>query len=342
MYLLIDYREKDFIKKLSEITVVSNETISTVIINNCQVQFKITNLPIADFIITTNHELNNNNPNNTNNANNENNNENDENNNENGDNKKNRDSDFKVVIERKSINDLCSSITDGRFREQKTRLFDSIGDTSKICYFIEGSKSKARMSNTIINGAILNLIYKHKYTVVSTENKDDTFFTIVCLYKKWLNNEYELIDKSQLNTNQLNTNQLNTQVQNNEPMKLLKRSDKINSDKFIHQLCLVPGISVSIANVIYSYIKLNNNELDNNDLDNNDLNNNELNNNELNNNEVNVQKSITLKTLIDIYNKLSEEESELYFASVIVSEKNNRIRKVGPALSKKIYSYFCK
>jgi ERCC4-type nuclease len=290
MYLLIDYREKDFIKKLSEITVVSNETVSTVIINNCQVQFKITNLPIADFIITTNHELNNN--------------------------AENYIDTIKVAIERKSINDLCSSITDGRFREQKTRLLVSIGDTSKICYFIEGSKSKARMSNTIINGAILNLIYKHKYTVVSTENKDDTFFTIVCLYKKWLNNEYELIKE-----NQLNTNQSHTQVQNNEPMKLLKRSDKINSDKFIHQLCLVPGISVSIANVIYSYIKLNNNEV---------------------NNEVNVQKSITLKTLIDIYNKLSEEESELYFASVIVSEKNNRVRKVGPALSKKIYSYFCK
>lgn len=316
MYLLIDYREKDFIKKLSEITVVSNETVSTVIINNCQVQFKITNLPIADFIITTNHELKNNSGNNANDCNNENNNENGDNNNENGDgnndiseNKKSSDSDFKVVIERKSINDLCSSITDGRFREQKTRLLESIGDTSKICYFIEGSKSKARMSNTIVNGAILNLIYKHKYTVVSTENKDDTFFTIVCLYKKWLNNEYELINTKE------------RQNESSEPMKLLKRSDKINSDKFIHQLCLVPGISVSIANVIYSYIKLNNNEL---------------------NNEVNVQKSITLKTLIDIYNKLSEEESELYFASVIVSEKNNRVRKVGPALSKKIYSYFCK
>lgn len=280
MYLLIDYREKDFIHKLSELTLVTYETVKTVMINNCEVQFKVTNLPIADFIITTNLELANN---------------------------KHEDQDcIKVAIERKSINDLCSSITDGRFREQKTRLLDSIGDNSKICYFIEGSKSKARMSNTIINGAILNLIYKHRYTVISTENKDDTFFTTVSLYKKWLNKEYELVNSSDVRA----TTETNDQNERSEPMKLLKRSDKINSDKFIHQLCLVPGVSMNIAKIIYS-------------------------------NMSNNQNNVTLKYLIEIYNSVTEEEAQLYFSEMIISDKNGRIRKVGKALSKKIYSYFC-
>lgn len=43
------------------------------------------------------------------------------------------------IIERKTISDLCSSITDGRFREQKQRLLDNIPHYCKVYYLIEGN-----------------------------------------------------------------------------------------------------------------------------------------------------------------------------------------------------------
>ena len=103
MYLLIDYREQDFIKKLSEFTFIENDVLKTITINNKDIHFKITNLIVGDFIIKESLE---------------------------------NDNSIKVVIERKSIQDLNSSIKDNRFREQKSRLLESIGDPLKICYLI--------------------------------------------------------------------------------------------------------------------------------------------------------------------------------------------------------------
>ena len=42
-----------------------------------------------------------------------------------------------IVIERKSVKDLCSSIVDGRMSEQRNRLIESIQDTNKIIYIIK-------------------------------------------------------------------------------------------------------------------------------------------------------------------------------------------------------------
>ena len=158
MYLLIDYREQDFIKRLSDYCIIENDMIKAITINNVEIKFKITNLLIGDFVILD-------------------------------------DIDnlytIRLAIERKSIRDLCASITDGRFREQKQRLLDSINDASKVCYLIEGKlnnlSDKLTLSHTIINGSLLNLIFKHKYKVIQTENKLDTFNNIVLLYKKFKN-----------------------------------------------------------------------------------------------------------------------------------------------------------
>jgi hypothetical protein len=55
MYLLIDYREQDFIKKLSEFTFIENDVLKTITINNKDVHFKITNLIVGDYIIKANY-----------------------------------------------------------------------------------------------------------------------------------------------------------------------------------------------------------------------------------------------------------------------------------------------
>lgn len=268
MYLLIDYREQDFIKRINELYMKSQENIqeneittdtiiSLNILNTC-VFYKITSLPIGDFIIQENIDDTNT---------------------------------IKMVIERKNIKDLCSSITDGRFREQKQRLLDSINDANKICYLIEGNKqvSNLSLSDTIINGSILNLLFKHKYHMIQTENKLDTFNIIVLLYKKYKNGDF-----------QESHNKISS-------IKLLKRSDKIAENKMVHQLCLIPGVSQKIAKAITNY------------------------------------PLTSIKCLVDLYNNLEDEKKkELLLSELVIDESNKKPRKVGKALSKKIYEYFCK
>jgi ERCC4-type nuclease len=258
MYLLIDYREKDFINKLSEFVIIENDIVKSVVINNITLKFKITCLEIGDFII-----------------------------------QKSLDEIDSIVlcIERKSISDLCASIKDSRFREQKQRLLESLKDPMKICYLIENESNKKVLSENIINGAILNLIFKHNYKVVNTKNKLDTFNNIMLLYKKFQNDDFNVILS-----------------QDFAKIKLIKKSEKIESEKMINQLCLISGVSIVIAESIIQNIKTVTSE------------------------------TVTIKILIEMYNKLeAEKEKEMMFSNVYITDK----RKVGKALSKKIYEYFC-
>ena len=54
MYLLIDYREQDFIKRLSEFIYVENDKILTFDFQNTEIKFKVTSLPIGDFCFIEN------------------------------------------------------------------------------------------------------------------------------------------------------------------------------------------------------------------------------------------------------------------------------------------------
>jgi ERCC4-type nuclease len=294
MYLLIDYREQDFIKRLSEFCVIENDILKQVTLNNVEVKLKITNLPIADFIILENiDDINT----------------------------------ICLAIERKSIRDLCSSITDGRFREQKARLLDSINDTSKICYLIEGTKHMAdktntTLSHTIINGSLLNLVFKHKYKLIQTENKLDTFNNIILLYKKIKNQDFII-------------NEVLQSTSENYTVKLIKRSDKIKDNKLLNQLCLIPGVSKKIAEAIINYIIGGVSET-NGDVS-------ETNGDVSETNGDVSENTVSIKSLIDIYISLNEEiKCENYFTNVEMPGNGQKMRKIGKALSKKIYEYFCK
>jgi len=46
--------------------------------------------------------------------------------------------DLRLLVERKSAADLCASITDGRYREQRSRLVEWRNDQHKVLYLIEG------------------------------------------------------------------------------------------------------------------------------------------------------------------------------------------------------------
>ena len=140
------------------------------------------------------------------------------------------------IFERKSLSDLSSSIVDGRFREQKQRLLESIDSSDRIVYIIETGSHDVGVhgvSRTIIDSAILNLIFKHKYKVIFTKDKADTLSHILLLYNKIRNNEFEIDINGSKNN-----------------FTMIKKKDALNKNIFINMLCTIPGVSLLIANKI--------------------------------------------------------------------------------------------
>ncbi|MHB1952408.1 MAG: crossover junction endonuclease [Sulfobacillus sp.] len=87
-----------------------------------------------------------------------------------------------LIIERKTWSDLCSSIQDGRFREQKARLRAS--GATLIWYLIERSECWSKMSKNVLEGAILNLLVRDRLQVLQTDGPSDTFRMVQKTYDK--------------------------------------------------------------------------------------------------------------------------------------------------------------
>lgn len=182
--LEIDYRENAIIKQFEH--------------HKPEIPYKISNLPIGDFIFKIPNEES-----------------------------------IIYIIERKTILDLASSITDGRFREQKQRLLDSIGTPDKIIYLLEGNKNLKKFGSipkSIIDSSILNLILKHQYKVIHTLNDVETYETLISLYSKLSSKDFGKISSV--------------------PAKLVKKSDSTSQNILINMLSVIPGVSVNIASKI--------------------------------------------------------------------------------------------
>lgn len=87
------------------------------------------------------------------------------------------DGNVKLVIERKTIADLQSSLKDGRFREQRNRLLEL---NCKIVYIIEGTL----LLDKCISGALENLALYHNICIIPTKNLEQTIQVLQSLYKK--------------------------------------------------------------------------------------------------------------------------------------------------------------
>lgn len=92
-----------------------------------------------------------------------------------------------VIIERKTLDDLASSIIDGRYSEQKHRLKAS--SIKNVYYIIEGNlqgynvNQNLRISKQAISIASMNISIIHDYNVIRTNNMKDTAKTIEQLDK---------------------------------------------------------------------------------------------------------------------------------------------------------------
>ena len=109
-----------------------------------------------------------------------------------------------IIIERKTLDDLASSIVDGRYREQKHRLIaTSMAEKCDILYIIEGVLSSSKNSTSsrgsskksssptrtvgsnVLFGAVISTMMRDGIKIVQTKNPETTVDFILQLKKRY-------------------------------------------------------------------------------------------------------------------------------------------------------------
>ena len=130
-----------------------------------------------------------------------------------------------AIIERKRTDDFAASITDGRWREQKSRLAAS---GAIVIYLIEGSLYGQSKSAQVLSSAIWKTMLRDKMWVIQTRGIEDTTLHLQQLAKK-----------------------VGRDIQGHTGMKSLlsKRKRKVDN-AFQLMLMAVPSVSERIAAVL--------------------------------------------------------------------------------------------
>lgn len=89
------------------------------------------------------------------------------------------------IFERKTVQDLASSIVDGRFKEQKQRMLATVKEPKSICYIIEESKSlRSSIPLATLMQIADNLQLREGFSVFYSENVEHTRQMIDFIFQK--------------------------------------------------------------------------------------------------------------------------------------------------------------
>tara|TARA_A100001015_G_C15043624_1_gene741686 strand:+ start:1034 stop:1783 length:750 start_codon:yes stop_codon:yes gene_type:complete len=150
-----------------------------------------------------------------------------------------------AIFERKSLDDLCSSIMDGRYKEQSFRLNQYNLHNHNVYYIIEGiiekfvPKKITRISRKAMYSAIVSLNYHKGFSVMRTTSIVDTSRTLIQFLEKIKNeNKPCYYDNN------------DTEAQYSSVIKTAKKS-QITTEN-IHEIMLmqIPGVSSMAARTI--------------------------------------------------------------------------------------------
>ena len=162
-----------------------------------------------------------------------------------------------LIIERKSLSDLESSIKDGRYNEQSFRLNEALIHNHNIIYLLEGAiinYKNALFRNTLYS-TLFSLNYYKGFSVINSLNQVETGDLLLAFASKLIreNKPGFYCDLSN-NVNVIN----NTNITNDNYIDNVKVSKKshVNSDN-IFQLMLmqIPGISAASAQALANEFK---------------------------------------------------------------------------------------
>jgi ERCC4-type nuclease len=146
-----------------------------------------------------------------------------------------------LCIERKSLQDLLSSIKDGRYTEQSYRLSNCYPNAHNVIYLLEGMLSTIKDKKTVIS-CIASLNYFKGFSVHRTVSIAETAMYILCMADK-MSREFQKGNQSPVNLEENNKVAV-------DYCNVVKVSKKANITKEnIGQMILmqIPGISATIA-----------------------------------------------------------------------------------------------
>ena len=179
----------------------------------------------------------------------------------------------KLIIERKSVNDLLSSIKDGRYEEQSYRLNGLNHHNHNIIYLIEGDVNKVNrfkadsgVEKLTLYSAMLSLNYYKGFSVFRSFSLDETA-NIICnmaykigkdLTKKpYFQNKIQMEQTTTSEVVELNSDN-NEQQSEKDYISVVKKvkKDNINTENIGEiMLCQIPGISSVTAIAIMEKFK---------------------------------------------------------------------------------------
>lgn len=167
----------------------------------------------------------------------------------------------KLIIERKTINDLASSIKDGRYAEQSFRLNGIDHPNHNIIYLIEGDLSKwntykgTKMDKSTIYSALISINYYKGFSVHRSISSAESA-TIICsmankLRKDNAKTPYYICGGSQL----IKSEDEKTEDNYVSVVKRVKKENITEDNIGELMLCQIPGVSDVTALAIMSKYK---------------------------------------------------------------------------------------
>jgi ERCC4-type nuclease len=152
--------------------------------------------------------------------------------------------DIFFIFERKTTGDLQSSIQDGRYKEQKTRMLANYTQ-KQISYIIEGDdvlSSKTYNKSRMLQGAYLHTMFRDNIRVLYTKNTNETATLILTISTKIIDNPQYFINNGEQDTDYTSCIKLKK-----------KKIENIDENTcYIMQLSQIPYISNVIAKNIAS------------------------------------------------------------------------------------------
>jgi crossover junction endonuclease MUS81 len=144
------------------------------------------------------------------------------------------------TFERKTVNDLLSSVKDGRYKEQKARL---LSNCESITYIIEGDdilSTKNSRNQDLLSSIYMYTMYRDNIHLIFTRNTEDTATFVLTMCAKLVDNP----QKFHMTLEPSNTSYIDC-------IKV-KKMDNVTPDNcFIMQLSQIPTISKTIAKYIH-------------------------------------------------------------------------------------------
>lgn len=235
-----------------------------------------------------------------------------------------------LLIERKTMEDLGSSIRDGRHREQKYRIKKSGLSNENIIFLIEGELKDLKYSSidkNTLQSSIINTMFRDGYKVYRTKDCNESISFIERVLQKTINSDDKIlgsllvpykktIEETQMDTTQdtvpLIPNDNDSNNTDNEylsTLKIKKKKECLTPIVFNKLVFLqIPGISSNYIDAIF-------------------------------------KEYGSIKSLIEKYIEMNNEglphaQKENLLSDITIELKNGNSRRIGKVISKRVYEYF--